>query len=187
MIVPTAAAASREFRHSRVMTALIARTTAPQSDLGHSGIFQRRLSKGKCRSSKSHRSRLACPLHVRPMRKARRRAKSRSNSDAGICNLPHLAHEHQRQSRTHRNQQRPDKQFKPIDRGDVARPQIIPAGHVGKSPLPVAPPRNAEPRLWFQGGRNKCLDAANVAERLARPTIARVARAYSKPGARRVT
>ncbi len=47
-----------------------------------------------------------------------------------------LAHEQERQSRAHRNQECPDKQFEPINRGDVARPQIVPTRHGGNPPSP---------------------------------------------------
>ncbi len=47
-----------------------------------------------------------------------------------------LAHEQERQSRAHRNQERPDKQFEPINRRDVARPQIVPTRHGGNPPSP---------------------------------------------------
>ena len=45
-----------------------------------------------------------------------------------------LADYRERQSGAHRDQEGPDEKPEPIDRGDVARPQIVPAGHGGHPP-----------------------------------------------------
>ena len=59
-----------------------------------------------------------------------------------------LAYEHKRQSGTEHNQERPDKKFQPINRGNIARPQIVPARHGYDPPCPWQFGHNVEPLLW---------------------------------------
>ena len=61
-----------------------------------------------------------------------------------------LPHKQKRQRRAQRNQERPDKEFQPINRGHIARPQIVPTRHGGNPPSPWQSDPNAEPRLRFR-------------------------------------
>src|SRR4029077_17085822 len=70
-----------------------------------------------------------------------------------------LAHEQKRQSGTKHNQERPDKKFQPIDRGDVARPQIVPTRHGDGPPCPSQFGLSVEPLPWVPSAKRKMLTA----------------------------
>jgi hypothetical protein len=75
-------------------------------------------------------------------------ASSRKRCVAPWLRRRNLAHEHKRQSGTEHNQERPDKKFQPINRGNVARPQIVPARHGYDPPCPWQFGHNVEPLPW---------------------------------------
>jgi hypothetical protein len=126
------------------MTAVILRIAGLWSDLGHSEFDRRgwcfwNIPAGPSRCP-GRRSNAAHFCSFRPNAAARRRCVACGKS-AGISNLTAgsrrwraLVHHHQRQSRAQSNQKCPDEQLEPIDRGDVARPQIVPRCH-GDIPL----------------------------------------------------
>lgn len=122
------------------MTAAILRTVAARSDLCHSEI-----------------SSTVAPT-LRPVarslaKRARQNAHKKRTSQTPVLKpsaWPHLAHKYERQRRAHRDQERPDKEFQPINRGHIARPQIVPTRHGGDPPSPWQSDHNAEPRLRFR-------------------------------------
>jgi len=129
-IVPTAAAASRELRHRRVMTF----TTRISWRPSYCGLRQLGVTLVTVKSS--------APA-ARSLRTVQASSSKRRVASARGRNL---AHEHKRQSGAKRNQERPDEEFQPINRGHIARPQIVPARHGDGPPCPWQLRHNVEPR-----------------------------------------
>jgi len=164
------------------MTVVILRPVAAWSDLGHSEIdrdgsadFQRSNRQTARRTFRCRGARAASC--VEPVSGCRSKAPyfsrlistdtlprprgygapSRSLQKRVRPSDRNLAHEHKRQSGTEHNQERPDEEFQPINRGDVARPQIIPARHGDGPPCPWQLRHNVEPRRGVPSPKEEML------------------------------
>jgi hypothetical protein len=123
------------------MTAPILRTVAARSDLRHSEI-----SSDGC----ANIAPVARSLPKRATEKWAQEAEKFGASAKAERLRQDLPHKQKRQRRAQRNQERPDKEFQPINRGHIARPQIVPTRHGGNPPSPWQSDPNAEPRLLFR-------------------------------------